>query len=436
MRILSAILALLGAKLFLWRRLTVNLGRVLVAERGPLAGYLIRSLKRLGLETVAVAPDPVEPVNYSQDADFFVQLLGGNEGFKEALIEVAMDSGCDAVHPGYGPLAEDAEFAQMLGAARIGFVGPQPEIIGALASRWTVREMAVQAGIPVVSGCMPLEGPEDIRKEVGRLGLPLWVKDGTGQRPVLLDTLELVEQVAGIRLSSQEEPVWLEQHIQGARHLVVSFVADVHGELVTLGVRERAIRLDGHLILDQAPAPVSKALAKAVAHAAHTYAGALGYVGLGSVGFLVDPNESLWCLGFRSRLQVGNLLTDRVQGLNLAELQLRLAAQEEIGWNEADLEPKGCALGLRIRARQGGVVQKIVVPPEVSFETHLCEGSRATGLLGILLVEAPTRQACVVKAVTSLESFSIEGVDCGLDEHLQSLTGMRFWKGEAPGPKA
>ena len=408
----------------------MNIGRVLVAERGPLAGYLIRSLKRLGLETVAIAPDPVEPVSYSSDADFFVQLLGGSSGFQEALIEVAVDSGCDVVHPGYGPLAEDADFAQMLGAARIGFVGPQPEIIHALASRWTVREMAVQAGIPVVNGCMPLEKPESIRKEVERLGLPLWVKDGTGQRPVLLETMELVQQVAGIRLSSQEAPVWLEQHIQDARHLVVSFVADVHGEMVTLGVRERAIRLGGHLVLDQAPAPVSQGLAEAVAHAAHTYAEALGYVGLGSVGFLVDPNESLWCLGFRSRLQVGNLLTDRVQGLNLAELQLRLAGQEEIGWSGDDLDPKGCALGLRIRARNGGVVQKINVPDGVEFETHLCEGSRASGLLGVLLVEAPTRQACVVKAVTSLESFSIEGVDCAIEEHLQSLTSMHFWKGE------
>ena len=413
----------------------MNLGRVLVAERGPLAGYLIRSLKRLGMETVAIAPDPVETVAYSQDADFFVQLLGGSKDFQEALVEVAVDSGCDAVHPGYGPLAENADFAQKLGAARIGFVGPHPDIIHALASRWTVREMAVQAGIPVVNGCLPLERPENIRAEAERLGVPLWVKDGTGQRPVLLDTVELVEQVAGIRLSAKDTPVWLEQHIAGARHLVVSFVADAFGEMVTLGVRERAIRLDGHLVLDQAPAPVSEGLANAVAHAAHTYAAALNYVGLGSVGFLVDDNESLWCLGFRSRLQVGNLLTDRVQGLNLSELQLRLAAQEEIGWAATDLEPKGCALGIRIRAKRTGVVQSIHVPDGVSFETHLCAGSLATGLLGVLLVDGPTRQACVVKAVASLEKFSIEGVDCGLEEHVKLLTDMRFWKGDPVGLK-
>jgi acetyl-CoA carboxylase biotin carboxylase subunit len=398
-----------------------------------MAGYLIRSLKRLGMETVAIAPDPVEPVSYSKEADFYVQLLGGNEGYREALLEVAVDSGCDAVHPGYGTLAEDAEFAQLLGTAGVGFVGPQPEIIEALSSRWAVREMAVQAGIPVVNGSMPLERPEDIRAEVERLGLPLWVKDATGQRPVCLESFELVEQVAGIRLSSQEAPVWLEQHIEEARHLVVSFVADAHGEMVTLGVRERAIRMDGHLILDQAPAPVSGALSQAVSGAAHTYARALGYVGLGSVGFLVGPNESLWCMGFRSRLQVGNLLTDRVQGLNLAELQLRLAAQEEIGWSAQDLEPKGCALGLRIRARRGGVVQKLKVPDGVHFETHLTEGSRGKDLLGILVVEGPTRQACVVKAVTSLETFAIDGVDCGLGDHLRALTDMRFWQGEPVG---
>jgi acetyl-CoA carboxylase biotin carboxylase subunit len=411
----------------------LNLERVLVAERGPLAGYLIRSLKRLGLETVAIAPEPVETVSYSEDADFFVQLLGGNKDFQEALVEVAVDSGCDAVHPGYGPLAEDAGFAQKLGAARIGFVGPHPDIIHALSNRWAVREMAAQAGIPVVNGCLPLERPEDIRAEAERLGFPLWVKDGSGQQPVLLDTVELVEQVAGLRLSGNAAPVWLEQHIAGARHLVVSFIADAHGEMVTLGVRERAIRLDGHLVLDQAPAPVSKGLADAVALAAHTYAVALNYVGLGSVGFLVDDSESLWCLGFRSRLQVGNLLTDRVQGLNLSELQLRLAAQEEIGWSATDLEPKGCALGIRIRARRTGVVQKINVPDGVTFETHLCAGSLAVGLLGVLLVDGPTRQACVVKAVASLENFSIEGVDCGLEEHVKLLTDMRVWKGDPVG---
>lgn len=415
--------------------LNLNLGRVLVAERGPLAGYLIRSFKRLGMETVAIAPDPVEPVSYNSEADFFVQLLGGEADYREALLEVAVDSGCDAVHPGYGPLAEDAEFAQQLGMARVGFVGPQPEVIHALSDRWTVREMAVQAGIPVIPGSGPLERPELIRKEAEKLGLPVWLKDASGRRPVCLDSIELVEQIASIRLSSEEGPVWLEQHIEGARHLVVSFIADAHGEMVTLGVRERAIRMDGNLVLDQAPAPVTDVLAEAVSGAAFTYANALGYVGLGSVGFLVDANESLWCVGFRSRLQVGNMLTDQVQGLNIAELQLRLAAQEEIGWAAGDLEPKGCALGLRIRAKKGGMVQRIVVPAGVRFETHLTEGSRGRGLLGILVVEGATRQACVVKAVAALEEFSIEGVDCGLEEMAQAMTDLRFWAGERIGER-
>ena len=416
--------------------INLNLGRVLVAERGPLAGYLIRSLKRLGMETVAIAPDPIEPVSYNADADFFVQLLGGDADFREALLEVAVDAGCDAVHPGYGPLAENVGFAQELGAARVGFVGPQPEVIQALSDRWMVREMAVQAGLPVIPGSEPLERPEMIRAEAQRLGLPVWLKDSTGRRPVCLNSLELVEQVASIRLSSEEGPVWLEKHIENSRHLVVSFVADAHGEMVTLGVRERAVRADGSLVVDQAPAPVSEVLAQAVSDAAFTYASALGYVGLGSVGFLVDPNESIWCVGFRSRLQVGNLLTDCVQGLNLAELQIRLAAQEEIGWSAEDLEPKGCALGLRIRAKKSGMVQKINVPEGVRFETQLTEGSRGRGLLGVLIVEGQTRQACVVKAVAALKEFEVVGVDCGLEELSAALTDLRFWSGEPVGEQA
>ena len=222
--------------------INLNLGRVLVAERGPLAGYLIRSLKRLGMETVAIAPDPVAPVSYNEDADFFVQLLGGETDFREALLEVAVDAGCDAVHPGYGPLAESVGFAQQLGSARVGFVGPQPEVIEALSDRWMVREMAVQAGLPVIPGTEPLQRSEMIRAEAQRLGLPVWLKDSTGRRPVCLSSLELVEQVASIRLSSEEGPVWLEKHIENARHLVVSFVSDAHGEMVTLPLHQTVLR--------------------------------------------------------------------------------------------------------------------------------------------------------------------------------------------------
>jgi acetyl-CoA/propionyl-CoA carboxylase biotin carboxyl carrier protein len=148
------------------------------------------------------------------------------------------------------------------------------------------------------------------------------------------------------------------------------------------------------------------------------------------VGFMVDEDEAVVCIGFRSRLQVGDLLSDSYQGLNLAELQLRLAFGESIGWSSEELQPKGCSIAIRIHAVGHGIVKSINVPDMARFETNLVEGHYASGLLGVLIVSSDTRQAAVVKAVASLNELVIEGVDNDIQSHIDAIANFGFWSDE------
>ena len=145
---------------------------------------------------------------------------------------------------------------------------------------------------------------------------------------------------------------------------------------------------------------------------------------------MVDEDEAVVCIGFRSRLQVGDLLSDTYQGLNLAELQLRLAFGENIGWSSEDLQPKGCSMAIRIHAVGHGIVTSLSVPDIAKFETNIMEGHFASGLLGVLIVSGTTRQAVLVKAVAALGEISIEGVETDVKDHIDAIANFSFWSDE------
>jgi acetyl/propionyl-CoA carboxylase alpha subunit len=400
--------------------------RVLIAEQGPLTGYLVRSLSQLGLETVVIIPNPPNPVSYAERATFTVQLSTSTTDLKDALIEIANDAGCDAIHPGYSGLAEDIEFAQRVMRSNVKFIGPQLELVFALSDRWTVREMARAAGIPVSETFGPISSVSEISTCGDVLGFPLWVKDGAGRPPrMVLDHEQLSSEVASRSLTG-DSVVWGERHIKKGRHVVASCVWEDGGDMV-LSLRDRALRDEWGLSVDLVPAPVSDEVGDIIRTAALGFGRTLGYRGIGSVGFMVDENDTVVCIGFRSRLQVGDLLTDSYQGLNLAELQLRLAFGEKIGWSSDELQPNGCSMAIRIHSVGHGVIQSISVPDIAKFETNLIEGHFASGLLGVLVVSGTTRQAVVVKAVAALSELSIEGVKNDIKQHIEAISNFSFW---------
>jgi|GEM_PF-2365789 len=403
--------------------------RVLIAEQGPLTEYLVRSLSHLGLETVVIVPNPPNPVSYSSQATFAVQLSTSTTDLRDALIEIANDAGCDGIHPGYSSLAEDVEFAQRVMRSNVKFIGPQLELVFALSNRWTVREMSRAAGIPVSEAFGPIASVSEISTCGDVLGFPLWVKDSAGRPPRLVEDHQQLSAEVASRSLTGVAAVWGERHIPKGRHVVASCVWEETGDMV-LSLRDRALRDEWGLSVDLVPAPVTTEVNDVICASALAFGRALGYRGIGSVGFMVDENEGVVCIGFRSRLQVGDLLSDHHQGLNLAELQLRLAFGESIGWSADDLQPKGCSMAIRIHAVGHGVVKSIKVPSIAKFETNIMEGHFASGLLGVLVVSGTTRQAAVVKAVAALKEFSIEGVDSDIDRQIKAIANFGFWSDE------
>lgn len=408
----------------------MDLKRVLVCERGPMAGYIVGALGRMGLETVALFHKDAERMPYVGQATFGVPFPQGTETIQEQILALAMDAGCDAVHPGAGPLAEDADFATAVEDLNMVFIGPRPMLIRATANRWTTREVAVGSGVPVVVGSPPLQDAAEAARWFAELGSPVWVKDSRGWRAAMLDTAEAAARVVGVRLGTGVERVWLEQHVAEARHLVVSVVGDETGQVLSLGERERIVRRGDEMTLDVAPAPVSEDLRIAAGSAAVTLGSALGFVGVASVGFLADESGGLRCLGLRPRLQVGDLLADTLHGLNSVEMQVRLALGEPLGWSAEDLEGSGTALGIRVRALERGVLTRWRVPDGVTMISSCVEGLPVEGLLGAMIVEGQTRQAALIKATVALGGLEIEGVATDVPAHLEALSDPDFWQGQ------
>lgn len=399
-------------------------GRVLIAERGPMASYLDASLRAAGLETVVVFSEEEQDHPRLDEASYAAFVA--EDAPVTAYVDAANDAGCEMIHPGPGPLAEDAAFALEVASANLLFIGPPFDRLAMLADRWTSREAARRAGVAPPFSTGVLTGPEPLVRQAGALGLPIWIKDRHGLGADRAESVEDAVATVNRRLSRGQQ-VWAEAHVRDARHLVVSVAADRHGHTVALGVRERALRRGRRLVADQLPASVTPGLARALEDAAETIARTVGFQGVGSVGYLTDPSGAAWCLGLRPRLDLGSLLNDQVYGLRLPELQLRLARGEAIGWGRDALEANGVALGVRIRALGEGTLTRLEVPDEVQLVGTAAVGQLARGLVGVMVVQAPTRQACLVRAVHALGALRVEGVQTDVAEHLELLAAPDFW---------
>ena len=399
--------------------------RVLVAEQGPMRGYLLRSIEKIGLEAVALARGPAESSVLQAQASTVVEVSGGFGESPQDLVRLAHRTDCQGIHPGYGPLAENSELTNLAALSELVVIGPREELVESLASRWKVRCLAVASAIPVVPGSAPVESPREVTEALEGASLPVWVKDsGGGAQGPLGEVQAVQEAVARVQ---REEVVWIEAHIHHARHLQVCFVSEDGEGVIPLVITERSVHRNGRLTLDQAPAPLDEGVAASLLQATASFASSLQFRGVGSVDFLTDDRGGLWCIGFRSRLQVGNLLAEELHGLNLAEVQTRLALGDTLGWGEADLKPSGFALGIRIRATTAGHLDRVQVPSTLRFERRLGLEVPAGGLVGVAVVGAPTRQACLVRAVTSLEAMDFGALATDVSAHCEVLTQSGFW---------
>jgi acetyl/propionyl-CoA carboxylase alpha subunit len=429
----------------------VDIRRLLIANRGEIAVRVIRACREMGIEAVAVyEPDDHDGLHVEL-ADLAYEVSSYLD--QGALLAAA--AGCDAVHPGYGYLAENPAFATAVERAGLSWVGPPPAAMRSLGDKVEARRLAEAAGVPVVPGYAGVALDDaTLIAEAARLGVPLLVKaaaggGGRGMRAVT-DATDLPEALAAARREAAaafgDDRVFLERRLGGARHVEVQILCDAHRGAVHLGERDCSLQRRHQKIIEESPSPAVDAELRAqLGAAALAIASAAGYVGAGTVEFLLAADGS-WCfLELNARLQVEHPVTEAVCGIDLVRAQLEIAMGHPLDFEQEDVAPRGHAIECRLYAEDPaagfvpavGTLLRFELPhwPGVRCETGARPGDRVgvryDPMLAKLIAHAEDRDACVERLSAALAETIVLGVTTNLGFLRWALDDVLFRAGEA-----
>ncbi|MFN2590712.1 MAG: acetyl/propionyl/methylcrotonyl-CoA carboxylase subunit alpha, partial [Actinomycetota bacterium] len=424
--------------------------RVLVANRGEIAVRVIRTCREMGIPTVAVYSDPDRDALHVEMADDAYQLGPASPAESylnvERILDAAWQSQATAVHPGYGFLAENADFAQAVGDAGLVFVGPPAQAMIAMGDKITARRTAERVGAPTVPGTLDPVGPADAAREAERIGFPMVVKaafggGGKGMRLVRTpdEVGDAVERSAREATAYFGRPeVYLERYIERAHHVEAQILADAHGHVSFLGERDCTLQRRYQKLVEESPSPVvDDALRTRIADAALAIAREVGYVNAGTLEFLVDDDGSFYFMEMNTRLQVEHPVTELCDGLDLVRLQLAVALGERV---ELAPEPRGHAIECRINAEDPfrdflpgpGLVTALRPPsgPFVRLDSGVTEGRAVVGdydsLFAKLIVWGEDREIARRRMLRALDEFEVEGIPTTIPFHQWVLQTPEF----------
>jgi len=432
--------------------------RVLVANRGEIALRIIRACHEEGLEAVAVYSEADRLSPHVRAADLAVPIgpPAAVESYLDVgkLIAAAQSTACQAVHPGYGFLSERAPFAEAVAAASLEFVGPPAAAIRAMGDKTEARRRMQQAGVPIVPGTTrPLADHVQARPEAARLGYPVLLKasaggGGKGMRLVR----EEAELEAGFEAAASEAlkafgagEVYLEKYLERPRHIEIQILADSFGRVVALGERECSIQRRHQKLIEEAPSvAVTPALRRRMSDAATAAAGAVGYLGAGTIEFLLAPSGEFYFLEMNTRLQVEHPVTELVYGVDIVREQLRVAMGQPLRVHAGTLQPRGHAIECRITAEDPlndflpatGVVSYLRVPggPGVRWDGGIEEGNEVTlyydPLIAKLIVWGETRGVALERMRRALRELAIVGIPSSQTFHLRVMDDPEFQRGD------
>jgi len=417
------------------------IAKLLIANRGEIAARVIKSAHALGLATVAVYSDPDAGASYVTLADEAVRLPGAAAADTylrgDLIIAAAAATGADAVHPGYGFLSENAAFARACADAGLTFVGPAPETIAAMGDKVTAKAMMADAEVPVLPG-MTVTNDGDLAVAAETVGFPLLVKaafggGGRGMR-LVTDPAELAGAVTSARSEAAsafgDGTVFLERFVTDPRHVEVQILGDTAGTVVHLFERECSIQRRYQKIVEECPSPaVEPRLRGALAAAAVRAGQAVGYVGAGTVEFVLDRDGSFYFLEMNTRLQVEHPVTEEVTGLDLVELQLRIAEGEPLPPQAREPRINGHAIEVRLYAEDvpagfvpaTGTLHRFAIPaaPGIRVETGFRDGSVVSphydAMLAKVIAHGRTRADAARRLARALRSAEIHGVTTNRD---------------------
>ncbi len=433
--------------------------KVLIANRGEIAVRIIRACRELGIQSVAVyseADRQALHVRYADEA-FLLGPAPSRESYLrgDKIIDIARRCGAGGIHPGYGFLAERADFAQNCLEAGIAFIGPKPSAIAAMGDKRVARATVSAAGVAVVPGT---EGEGDLRDDdlldmAPKIGFPLLIKasaggGGKGMREVR-NLEEMPELISAARSEAEaafgDGSVYLEKLIEGARHIEIQILADHYGNTIHLGERECSLQRRHQKLLEESPSPfVDPELRRHMGEVAVRAAMAVGYVNAGTIEFLVDKDKHYYFLEMNTRLQVEHPVTEFVTGVDIVKEQIRIARGRQLRYTQEDIRQNGWAIECRINAEDPynnflpsiGRITHCLLPtgPGVRIDTGIFPGLEVTpyydSLISKLIVWGETRAEAILRMRRSLEEYKIVGVRTNIPFHQKIMDSHRFMGGQ------
>jgi len=426
--------------------------RVLIANRGEIAVRVIRACKDHGLESVAVYSEEDRNSIHSQMADSAFSLHGTTATQTylniEKLIEVAKQSGADAVHPGYGFLSENANFAQAVIDAGLIWIGPSPAAIRALGDKVSARKIAAKAGAPLVAGTKdPVEGHEEVLAFAKEYGLPIAIKAAHGGGGRGLKVARTMEEIPELFASAVREAIsafgrgecFVERYLDKPRHVETQVLVDKHGHAVVVSTRDCSLQRRHQKLVEEAPAPfLSKAQEEELYRSSKAIMKEAGYVGAGTCEFLIGLDGTISFLEVNTRLQVEHPVSEEVTGIDLVREQFRIAMGESLGFDDPVI--RGHSIEFRINGEDPGRsflpapgrITDWVIPtgPGVRVDAGFKNGDTIGGnfdsLLAKLIVTGTTREQAIERARRALAEFSVEGLATALPFHRAILEDPAF----------
>jgi len=434
---------------------------LLIANRGEIAVRVMRTAKRMGLRTVAVYSDADANAMHVSLADETVRIgpAPARESYLriDAILAAAKQTGADAIHPGYGFLSENAEFAEACAAAGIIFVGPPPSAIRAMGLKDRAKALMAKAGVAVVPGYLgDDQSPATLAKEADKVGYPVLIKavaggGGKGMRRVdaaadFAAALEGAKREA--KSSFNDDKVLIEKYIARPRHIEMQVFADTHGNAVHLFERDCSLQRRHQKVIEEAPAPgMPPAMRAAMGEAAVKAAKAVGYVGAGTIEFIADASEGLkadrfWFMEMNTRLQVEHPVTESITGQDLVEWQLRVASGEKLLKTQNELAISGHAMEVRLYAEDPqkgflpsiGTLERLYLPENARVDTGVREGDAVSPfydpMIAKVIVHAATREAAASGLAAALETAGIAGVRTNNAFLIRALRQPQFVSGD------
>ncbi|UPW83567.1 acetyl/propionyl/methylcrotonyl-CoA carboxylase subunit alpha [Lysinibacillus sp. Ag94] len=430
--------------------------KVLIANRGEIARRVIRTCKRLNVLTVAVYSDADAESLHVKEADeaFCIGKPPVAQSYLniDRILGVAKESGAEAVHPGYGLLSENAEFAKRCTEAGLVFIGPSADVIASMGSKLEARKTMKAAGVPIVEGVeTPVKDVTEAIEIASHLGYPIMLKASAGGGGIGMQLVENAEELAKAFEGNQKRAqsffgdgtMYMERFIANPHHVEVQIIADHNGNVVPLFERECSIQRRNQKVVEEAPSPfISEETRKSMLDASVKAVQHIGYVNAGTIEYLVDAEQNFYFLEMNTRLQVEHPVTEEITNLDLVEEQLKIAAKQPLAFTRDSIERKGHAIEVRIYAENPstffpspGTITAFELPTGEGIR-HECGVEAGTSvtpfydpMISKLVVWGETRAIACERLIEALKAYKIEGIQTNIPMLLKTVTHEQFLKG-------